>query len=406
MFLEIPDPTGGLLSGAIEVGEAVFGGGGGDAAAGGAAAAADGGAAAATGVGIGWGTGVSLTGAPILGGLTGSPMEVARALGAASAGAAQSAAGGAVIAGSAGIVTSIPFLATDPIGVLNSPDYYETGQGGSLGDPGIGGRNRPGGYYQGDAPSKQADGPIGQKKQFLTGSQSKLSTLATASPFKLLGKPTPKNDSSSTQNQPGGSNANSNASGTSSTSTPSTKSTNGSGLGSLLSNLSSSLGSGSGSDSASGAGGGDSAGATPASTVAASPTDSAPALTAPAKMPAAITAPTGIDLVLEDVKLAAPASLVAGPAYTVTFRNQGTATAGKFQVAVLAGLDGKLTEDAPRAFVDVSSTAAGEAKEVTLRLPQSALKLTGVDGNPQETSHDCTRSTGPHLQRRLPERGS
>ena len=90
---------------------------------------------------------------------------------------------------------------------------------------------------------------------------------------------------------------------------------------------------------------------------------------------------------LEDVKLAAPATLVAGPAYTVKFRNQGTEAAGKFQVAILAGLDGKLTEDAPRAFVEVSSTAAGEAKEVTLRLPQSALKLTGVDGKPTFFTH-------------------
>jgi len=34
------------------------------------------------------------------------------------------------------------------------------------------------------------------------------------------------------------------------------------------------------------------------------------------------------DLVLEDVHLASPATLVAGPAYTVKFRNQGTADAG------------------------------------------------------------------------------
>ncbi len=37
---------------------------------------------------------------------------------------------------------------------------------------------------------------------------------------------------------------------------------------------------------------------------------------------AATIAPSGADLVLDDVKLVAPATLVAGPAYTVKFRNQ------------------------------------------------------------------------------------
>jgi hypothetical protein len=87
-------------------------------------------------------------------------------------------------------------------------------------------------------------------------------------------------------------------------------------------------------------------------------------------------------LVLEDVKLAAPATIVAGPAYTIKFRNQGTAAAGKFQVAILAGVDGKLTDDAPRAAIEIQSLAAGELKEVTLRLPQSAMKLAGDDGKP------------------------
>ena len=63
--------------------------------------------------------------------------------------------------------------------------------------------------------------------------------------------------------------------------------------------------------------------------------------------PATTAVATGIDLVLEDVKLASPATLVAGPAYTIKFRNQGTKAAGKFEVAILAGLAGKLTADAP-----------------------------------------------------------
>jgi len=110
----------------------------------------------------------------------------------------------------------------------------------------------------------------------------------------------------------------------------------------------------------------------------------APVMTASAVAPAA---DASVDLVLEDVKLAAPATLVAGPAYTVTFRNQGTAPAGKFEVAILAGLDGKLIDDAPRAVVEVASLAAGEAKQVTLRLPQKALKLARADGTSTAFTH-------------------
>jgi hypothetical protein len=110
----------------------------------------------------------------------------------------------------------------------------------------------------------------------------------------------------------------------------------------------------------------------------------APVTTASAAMPVATS---GIDLVLEDVKLAAPATLVAGPAYTVTLRNQGTAPAGQFVVAVLAGLDGKLTQDAPRGGIEVPSLAAGEVKEVTLRLPQKALQLAGPDGQLTAFTH-------------------
>ena len=86
-------------------------------------------------------------------------------------------------------------------------------------------------------------------------------------------------------------------------------------------------------------------------------------------------AATGIDLVLEDVQLASSATLVAGPAYTVKFRNQGRQAAGKFQVGILAGLDGKLVSDAPRALVEVESLAAGQVKEVTLRLPLKSMQL-------------------------------
>lgn len=96
----------------------------------------------------------------------------------------------------------------------------------------------------------------------------------------------------------------------------------------------------------------------------------APVTTASGTEPAA---DSGADLVLEDVKLAAPATLVAGPAYTVTFRNQGTADAGKFQVGIAAGINQELKGSDPRAMVEIPSLAAGEVKEVTLRLPHKAM---------------------------------
>src|SRR5262249_16799473 len=109
----------------------------------------------------------------------------------------------------------------------------------------------------------------------------------------------------------------------------------GSGLGSLLSNLLSALGSGSGFDSASGAGVGDLAGTVPDSAFAVSIPESASVIPVGTTL-AATNAPVGADLVLEDVKLVAPATLVAGPAYRVKFRNQGTAVAANFEVAILA----------------------------------------------------------------------
>jgi hypothetical protein len=90
------------------------------------------------------------------------------------------------------------------------------------------------------------------------------------------------------------------------------------------------------------------------------------------------TADTGIDLVLEDVKLASPATLVAGPAYTVTFRNQGTANAGKFLVSIAAGFNSTIKANDPRVKVDVPALAAGEVRKVTLRLPQKAMRVDDI----------------------------
>jgi CARDB protein len=96
-----------------------------------------------------------------------------------------------------------------------------------------------------------------------------------------------------------------------------------------------------------------------------------------ADVPATVTTleASSADLVLEDIHLAEGATLIAGPSYRLKFRNQGTAAARKFQVALLAALDAQLTNKAPRALVEVPGLAAGESMEAILRLPKSAMRL-------------------------------
>ncbi len=79
------------------------------------------------------------------------------------------------------------------------------------------------------------------------------------------------------------------------------------------------------------------------------------------------------DLVLEDVRLAAPATRIAGPAYAVKFRNQGTQAAGKFLVGIFTQASAAPRNDGPRAIVEIPSLAAGQAAEVVLRLPRPAF---------------------------------
>jgi hypothetical protein len=81
-----------------------------------------------------------------------------------------------------------------------------------------------------------------------------------------------------------------------------------------------------------------------------------------------------VDLVLEDLKMSAEATSVAGPAYAVRFRNQGTLPAGKFAVLVAVSVDGKLTQDAPRGAIEMPLLSPGESREVILRLPATAMK--------------------------------
>ncbi len=93
--------------------------------------------------------------------------------------------------------------------------------------------------------------------------------------------------------------------------------------------------------------------------------------------PALAQATGSADLVVEDIHAVQPATLIAGPAYSVTFRNQGTAAAGHFRVGLFAALEGKVADGA-QATVDVAGLAAGQSRQVTLRLPVAAMQIVSV----------------------------
>ena len=88
-----------------------------------------------------------------------------------------------------------------------------------------------------------------------------------------------------------------------------------------------------------------------------------------------VTIPLNVDLVLEEVQLVEAATVSTGPAYRVKFRNQGTQAAGKFRIGAFAEHDNKLSDDSPQIVTEVASLAAGEASEVNLRLPVTAMRL-------------------------------
>ena len=97
--------------------------------------------------------------------------------------------------------------------------------------------------------------------------------------------------------------------------------------------------------------------------------------------------PSHADLVLEDLQLAAHATAIAGPAYRVLFRNQGSSSAGGFYVVLLAGVSAAPAEDAPRAVVHVTNIAPGESVEAVVRLPAAAMRMVDASGNRSEMTH-------------------
>ncbi len=109
-----------------------------------------------------------------------------------------------------------------------------------------------------------------------------------------------------------------------------------------------------------------------------------------------------VDVVLEDAKLVSEATKLAGPAYSVTFRNQGLAPSGRFLVAAVTSQDGQYDENAPKAVLDVPGLASGESKDVVLRLPRVEFKylILVVDANGDLTESDKTNNAA------VVERGS
>ncbi len=115
--------------------------------------------------------------------------------------------------------------------------------------------------------------------------------------------------------------------------------------------------------------------------------DAAPAVAA-VQQPAPSAVQTGsVDLLVEDVQVVEPATLLVGPAYRVKFRNQGMDAIGNFRVGIVASLAGRVDENSPNAIVDVAGLAGGEAGEVTLRLPLTAMKLASTSGQTTAFTH-------------------
>ena len=117
------------------------------------------------------------------------------------------------------------------------------------------------------------------------------------------------------------------------------------------------------------------------------PMDVAPIEEAVETFASPVAAISNADLALEDIQLAAHATAIAGPAYRLQFRNQGSSEATDFYVVLLAGVGSAPAEDAPRAVLHVANVPPGEAVEAILRLPAAAMQMTDVHGNPAELTH-------------------
>ncbi len=96
------------------------------------------------------------------------------------------------------------------------------------------------------------------------------------------------------------------------------------------------------------------------------------------------------DLVLVDIKLVSEATALAGPAYSLTFSNQGLAATSKFVAAAILSDDGSANLESPKAAVQVPGMRSGETREITLRLPrgESNFLVLALDLNDTVTESD------------------
>lgn len=117
----------------------------------------------------------------------------------------------------------------------------------------------------------------------------------------------------------------------------------------------------------------------------------APAQTMPVSMPMPMPGPMGnppVDLVIENIRLVAPSTMLVGPAYNIQVRNQGSEFAAKFHIALFASVGGVVNDQCPNAMLEVRDLAPGAAIEYTIRLPLTAeMMLDPMTQQPRPFTH-------------------
>ncbi|MGE3317617.1 MAG: hypothetical protein AB7O26_21105 [Planctomycetaceae bacterium] len=121
----------------------------------------------------------------------------------------------------------------------------------------------------------------------------------------------------------------------------------------------------------------------PAETVATEPavvvTEPATVVNEPATVVEQTPTASGVELILEDIRRIAPATIVAGPAYEVEFRNQSLQPAGPFRVMIAVGLGKESAKKSP-VVMEFPGLEAGDVGRATLRLPIAVMKLSPAEG--------------------------
>ncbi len=79
-----------------------------------------------------------------------------------------------------------------------------------------------------------------------------------------------------------------------------------------------------------------------------------------------------VDLSIENLRFSEPGTVLVGPSYHITVRNNGSEYAPRFHIGLFASLDGVVNEQSPKAFLEVRDLAPGTAVDYTIRLPVNA----------------------------------